>query len=193
MQSREHALFPINRGVVMGFKPTNTGDASFTSSIFPQPTQLPYAQDQPNNKKYGYHYTGEAREDNDWLSMEGWSGGKSQITQITTTGQEPQEYPSTVSTQDNLHHTCRANLKVDNETPTLLADESDKLIDCQETLINLNKSPDAHLDLINNISGKKWDIVLIQGPNITFFTNIRTLNHFVSINPSSHFTLQDTV
>jgi hypothetical protein len=41
-----------------------------------QQTQLPYAQAQPNKKKYGYRYTGEAREDNDWLSIPPQENGR---------------------------------------------------------------------------------------------------------------------
>jgi hypothetical protein len=59
--------------------------------------------------------------------------------------------------------------------------------------INLNKSPNAHLDIINNVSYQEWDIILVQEPNITFFTNIRTPNHYVSVTPGSRFTLQSPV
>jgi hypothetical protein len=59
--------------------------------------------------------------------------------------------------------------------------------------INLNKSPNAHLDLINNVHGDKWDIVLVQEPNITFFTNIRTPNNFTLVTPASRFSLPNPV
>jgi hypothetical protein len=59
--------------------------------------------------------------------------------------------------------------------------------------INLNKSPNAHLDLINSVSGKNWDVILVQEPNITFFANIRTPNQFIPVTPASRFTLQDPV
>ena len=59
--------------------------------------------------------------------------------------------------------------------------------------INLNKSPNAHLDLINNVRSEKWDIILVQEPNITFFTNIRTPNHYISVTPASRFTLPNPV
>jgi ribonuclease HI len=59
--------------------------------------------------------------------------------------------------------------------------------------INLNKSPHAHLDLINNVNSASWDIILIQEPHTTFFANIRTPNHYISVSPTSHFKLQDPI
>src|SRR5262245_37322352 len=59
--------------------------------------------------------------------------------------------------------------------------------------INLNKSSHAHLDLINNVNSAKWDIILVQEPHTTFFTNIRTPNHYISVTPTSRFKLKDPV
>jgi hypothetical protein len=59
--------------------------------------------------------------------------------------------------------------------------------------INLNKSPNAQLDLINNVPSGKWDIVLVQEPNITFFTNIRTPNQFTLVTPASRFSIPSPV
>jgi len=51
--------------------------------------------------------------------------------------------------------------------------------------INLNKSEKAHLDLLSNIEGKDWDIVLIQEPHTTKFNAIRTPNNFCPIFPEN--------
>jgi len=51
--------------------------------------------------------------------------------------------------------------------------------------INLNKSEKAHLNLLSNIEGKDWDIVLIQEPHTTKFNTIRTPNNFRPIFPEN--------
>ncbi|KIJ92651.1 hypothetical protein K443DRAFT_64767, partial [Laccaria amethystina LaAM-08-1] len=50
--------------------------------------------------------------------------------------------------------------------------------------INLNKSRKAHLELYNRVLGKEWDIVLVQEPHLTFTSNIRTPNGFVTVAPA---------
>ena len=59
--------------------------------------------------------------------------------------------------------------------------------------INLNKSVTAHLELINDLLVAHWDIILIQEPYITYFSSIRTPNHFISVTPMSRETLDTTV
>jgi exonuclease III len=53
--------------------------------------------------------------------------------------------------------------------------------------INLNKSQKAHLELYNRVSGKEWDIVLVQEPYIMFTGNIRTPNGFVPVVPAGRY------
>ncbi|PPR03263.1 hypothetical protein CVT24_012827 [Panaeolus cyanescens] len=48
---------------------------------------------------------------------------------------------------------------------------------------NLNKSQNAHLELINDKLSDKYDIVLVKEPHITTFKNIRTPTNFRSITP----------
>ena len=59
--------------------------------------------------------------------------------------------------------------------------------------INLNKSLSAHLELINDSLAAHWDVVLIQEPYITFFSNIRTPNRFIAVAPTSRAVLDSTV
>ena len=48
--------------------------------------------------------------------------------------------------------------------------------------INLNKSEKAHLELINSVKSKDWDIVLVQEPhNIGHFNTIQSSTNFHSI------------
>ena len=49
--------------------------------------------------------------------------------------------------------------------------------------INLNKSEKAHLELLNNLKGDKWDIVLVQEPHTTSFSAIRTPTRFRPVFP----------
>jgi ribonuclease HI/exonuclease III len=52
--------------------------------------------------------------------------------------------------------------------------------------INLNKSEKAHLDLLNNVTSKDWDIVLIQEPHtINRFNAIRTPTNFRPVFPEN--------
>jgi hypothetical protein len=53
--------------------------------------------------------------------------------------------------------------------------------------VNLNKSQKAHLELYNRVSGKEWDIVLVQEPHLTFTGNIRTPNGFVAVAPADRY------
>jgi endonuclease/exonuclease/phosphatase family metal-dependent hydrolase len=53
--------------------------------------------------------------------------------------------------------------------------------------VNLNKSEKAHLELYNKISGKEWDIVLVQEPYLTFIGNVRTPNGFVVVAPADRY------
>jgi Endonuclease-reverse transcriptase len=55
--------------------------------------------------------------------------------------------------------------------------------------LNLNKSVSAHLKLINDSLAAHWDVVLIQKPYITYFSSIRTPNHFTSVTPTLWLTL----
>lgn len=50
--------------------------------------------------------------------------------------------------------------------------------------INLNKSNDAHLELLNNDLHKNWDIVLLQEPNQNYYKNIATARGFRQVYPS---------
>lgn len=50
--------------------------------------------------------------------------------------------------------------------------------------INLNKSEKAHLELINNVKARDWDIVLVQEPHtIGHFNTIRTPTNFRPVFP----------
>jgi hypothetical protein len=50
--------------------------------------------------------------------------------------------------------------------------------------INLNKSEKAHLELINNVKAKDWDIMLVQEPHIIgHFNTIRTPTNFRPVFP----------
>ena len=59
--------------------------------------------------------------------------------------------------------------------------------------ININKSQKAHLDLINRALGKKWDIILIQEPYITFLSHIQTPNGFTSVFPQDCLARLDNI
>ena len=59
--------------------------------------------------------------------------------------------------------------------------------------ININKSQKAHLDLINGALGKKWDLILIQEPYLTFLGHIQTPNGFVSIFLQDHLARPDDI
>ena len=59
--------------------------------------------------------------------------------------------------------------------------------------ININKLSKAHLDLINGALAKKWDIILIQEPHITFLGHVRTPNSFASIFPQDRLARPDLV
>ena len=72
-------------------------------------------------------------------------------------------------------------------------DETNRITKLRILQLNLNKSVTAHLELINDSLAAHWDIVLIQEPYITFFSSIRTLNHFISVSPISWGALDSLV
>ena len=49
--------------------------------------------------------------------------------------------------------------------------------------INLNKLEQAHMELINNLKGDNWDVVLVQEPHVTAFCAIRTPTRFRPVFP----------
>ena len=51
--------------------------------------------------------------------------------------------------------------------------------------INLNKSVQAHLELINGPLSLAWDIILIQEPHVTSFNYIRTPTNFRQVFPAN--------
>jgi hypothetical protein len=51
--------------------------------------------------------------------------------------------------------------------------------------INLNKSVQAHLELINGPLSLTWDIILIQEPHVTSFNCIRTPTNFRQVFPTN--------
>jgi ribonuclease HI/exonuclease III len=51
--------------------------------------------------------------------------------------------------------------------------------------INLNKSEKAHLELLNNLKGTNWDIVLVQEPHVTSFSNVRTPTNYRPVFPEN--------
>ncbi|KAF9035526.1 hypothetical protein BJ165DRAFT_1355592, partial [Panaeolus papilionaceus] len=68
-----------------------------------------------------------------------------------------------------------------NDDHTPFTTHTDKLRILQ---INLNKSREAQLDLINDNSlYDNWDVVLIQEPSITFYNNITTPRGFRQVYP----------
>ncbi|KAJ3518307.1 hypothetical protein NMY22_g13741 [Coprinellus aureogranulatus] len=75
-----------------------------------------------------------------------------------------------------------------NRTPTNLDNEGMETAYDKKYLrilqINVNKSNDAHLELLNNNLHKTWDIVLIQEPHQNYFKNIATAKGFRQVYPS---------
>ncbi|TFK38889.1 hypothetical protein BDQ12DRAFT_588473, partial [Crucibulum laeve] len=49
--------------------------------------------------------------------------------------------------------------------------------------LNLRKSEKAHLAQINGNLAVNWDLILIQEPHLTFYSNIHTPNGFCPISP----------
>jgi hypothetical protein len=66
--------------------------------------------------------------------------------------------------------------------PNLQQNEPKSIIILQ---INLNKLEKAHLDLINEKVGQKYDILLIQEPHVTSFNKIRMPANFRQVFPSN--------
>ena len=65
-------------------------------------------------------------------------------------------------------HTIRQTQQASNEHPKSL----------RILQINLNKLEKAHLELLNNLKGEKWDVVLVQEPHATAFCAICTPTKF---------------
>src|SRR5882762_7376374 len=59
--------------------------------------------------------------------------------------------------------------------------------------INLNKSEKAHLDIINERTSRKYDIMLIQEPYTTQFNAIRTPANFRPIFPKDRRNLDSQI
>ena len=59
--------------------------------------------------------------------------------------------------------------------------------------LNLKKSLSAHLKLINDLLAARWDVILIQELYITYFSSVRTLNHFTAMTPTSWLMLEGPV
>jgi hypothetical protein len=55
---------------------------------------------------------------------------------------------------------------------------SDQQLSLQILQINLNKSEKVHLELLNNLKEKDWDIVLVQESHTTAFSSIRTPTNY---------------
>ena len=71
-----------------------------------------------------------------------------------------------------------------DQSPQHHTHPSQKLTSLRILQINLNKSEKAHLELINNIKAKDWDIVLVQEPHIIgHFNTIRTPTNFRPVFP----------
>jgi hypothetical protein len=78
--------------------------------------------------------------------------------------------------------------------PTGVSEQPDDHINQEEQSIklrilqeNLNKSEQAHLDIINEKVSGNYNIILIQEPYATQFNAIQTLTNFSSIFPSNRF------
>ena len=59
--------------------------------------------------------------------------------------------------------------------------------------INLNKLEKVHLNLINGVLSKHWDIILIQEPYLTHFGHIQAPNGFNSIFPPDRLSNQEDI
>ena len=73
------------------------------------------------------------------------------------------------------------------EQPDDHANQEEQSIKIRILQVNLNKSEQAHLDIINEEVSKNYDIMLIQEPYATRLNAIRTPTNFSSVFPSNRF------